>query len=100
MPAATDGVRLLAFTCGWLTGPAATFLSVQLDAGAVVLAADACDLQRTVEDLHLPAAVFDEAAMVASLRRLRAMRDAGARLFYGHDPEFRATVPQASQAVG
>ena len=37
--------------------------------------------------------------MLASLRHLRALRDAGARLFYGHDPEFWATVPQAPAEV-
>jgi len=68
-------------------------LRVRLDGGDVILAADACYLRRTLEALHLPTIVHDREAMLASLRRLRALRDAGARVFYGHDPEFWATVP-------
>ena len=43
--------------------------------------------------MHLPAVVDDRDAMRASLRALRALRDAGARLIFGHDPEDWATVP-------
>jgi glyoxylase-like metal-dependent hydrolase (beta-lactamase superfamily II) len=60
----------------------------------VVLASDACYLRRTLDELHLPSIVHDREGMLASLRRLRALRDGGARIFYGHDPEFWATVPQ------
>jgi len=70
-------------------------LRVQLDAGSVVLTADACYLRRTLDDMHLPAVVDDADAMRRSLERLRALRDAGARLIYGHDPEDWAAVPQA-----
>ena len=70
-------------------------LRVRLDSGDVVLAADACYLRRTLEELHLPSIVHDRDAMLAALARLRALRDAGARIFYGHDPAFWADVPQA-----
>ena len=33
--------------------------------------------------------------MLASLDRLTALEAGGARIFYGHDPEFWQTVPQA-----
>jgi N-acyl homoserine lactone hydrolase len=66
----------------------------------VILASDACYLRRTLEELHLPSIVHDEAAMLASLRRLRTLRDAGARIVYGHDPDDWATVPQAPAALG
>lgn len=69
-------------------------LRVRLDGVEVVLASDACYLRRTLEELHLPSVVHDREGMLASLRRPRALRDAGARIFYGHDPEFWATVPQ------
>jgi N-acyl homoserine lactone hydrolase len=72
---------------------------VQLDSGPVVLSGDACYLRRTLEALHLPSVVYDEQAMLQSLHRLRALRDAGARIFYGHDPDFWASVPQAPSAV-
>jgi N-acyl homoserine lactone hydrolase len=70
-------------------------LRVQLDGGPVVLTGDACYLRRTLEAMHLPSVVFDEEGMRQSLRMLRALRDGGARIFYGHDPEFWAAVPQA-----
>ena len=70
-------------------------LRVRLDGGDVVLAADACYLRRTLEELHLPSIMHDRDAMLAALARLRALRDAGARIFYGHDPAFWAGVPQA-----
>src|SRR5262249_6200593 len=70
-------------------------LRVRLDDREIVLAADACYLRRTLETLHLPGVVHDPDAMLASLRRLRALRDAGARIVYGHDPDDWASVPQA-----
>lgn len=69
-------------------------LRVQTERGAIVLTGDACYLRRTLEDLHLPSVVFDEAAMLRSLHALRALQGAGARIFYGHDPEFWGSVPQ------
>jgi len=53
----------------------------------VVLTADACYLRRTLADGVLPPIVHDADAMRASLARLRALRDAGARLVFGHEPE-------------
>lgn len=70
-------------------------LRVQLDSGPVVLTGDACYLRRTLEEMHLPSIVHDEEGMRRSLLALRALRDAGARIFYGHDPEFWSGVPQA-----
>jgi glyoxylase-like metal-dependent hydrolase (beta-lactamase superfamily II) len=74
-------------------------LRLRLDGGEIVLASDACYLRRTLEELHLPSIAHDRQEMLVSLQRLRALRDAGARIFYGHDPEFWATVPQAPAAV-
>jgi glyoxylase-like metal-dependent hydrolase (beta-lactamase superfamily II) len=68
-------------------------LRVRLDSGDVVLTADACYLRRTLETDHLPPSPFDRAAMLDSLRRLRALRDAGARIVFGHDAEAWASVP-------
>jgi len=74
-------------------------LRVELDDGPVVLTADACYLRRTLDDMHLPSVVDDPDAMRRSLERLRALRDAGARLIYGHDPEAWRAVPQAPRPV-
>jgi N-acyl homoserine lactone hydrolase len=70
-------------------------LRLRLDHATVVLTADACYLRRTLDDMHLPAVVDDADAMHRSLERLRALRDAGAQLVYGHDPQAWSAVPQA-----
>ena len=74
-------------------------LRVRLDSGEVVLAADACYLRRTLEELHLPAVVHDREAAREALRGLRRLAAAGARIFFGHDPDFWADVPQAPVAI-
>jgi len=75
-------------------------LRVRLDDGStIVLTADACYMRRTLEDLHLPRYVYDRDAMLDVLRRFREWRAAGARIFFGHDAEFWATVPQAPVAL-
>src|SRR5262249_29397982 len=76
-------------------------LRVRLDSGPeVVLAADACYLRRTLDELHLPGVVYDRDAMLASLQRLRALRAAGATIVYGHDPDVWPTIPQAPATIG
>ena len=70
-------------------------LRVRLDSGGIVLAADACYFCRTLRERRLPRVVYDREAMVASLDRLAALEAGGARIFFGHDPEFWQTVPQA-----
>jgi glyoxylase-like metal-dependent hydrolase (beta-lactamase superfamily II) len=74
-------------------------LRVRLAGGDVVLTADACYLRRTLEELHLPPSMHDREAMLASIHRLRALRDAGARVIFGHDPDAWASVPQAPAEI-
>jgi N-acyl homoserine lactone hydrolase len=74
-------------------------LKVRLDSGDVVLAADACYFCQTLRERRLPPAMYDRAAMLASLDRLEALERGGARIFFGHDPEFWRTVPQAPALV-
>ena len=74
-------------------------LRVRSECGTVILAADACYLRRTLETLHLPGIVHEPEAMRRSLEALRALRAAGAQIFFGHDPEFWDGVPQAPAAV-
>jgi glyoxylase-like metal-dependent hydrolase (beta-lactamase superfamily II) len=74
-------------------------LRVRLDSGDTVLAADACYFCRTLRERRLPRYVFDRDAMMESLDRLQALKDRGARIFFGHDPEFWRTVPQAPAAI-
>ena len=65
-------------------------LRLRLDHGEVVLAADACYFCQTLRERRLP-----RKAMLASLDRLEALERSGARIFFGHDPKFWQTVPQA-----
>jgi len=74
-------------------------LKVKLGSGEIVLAGDACYLRRSLEELRLPNVVHDKAKMLASFQRLRDLQARGARIFYGHDPEFWENVPQAPALV-
>lgn len=74
-------------------------LQVRLDSGSVVLAADSCYFRETLENLRLPLFFHDREQMLESVRRLCRLRDRGARIFYGHDPELWRDVPQAPAGI-
>lgn len=74
-------------------------LKLRLPHGDIVLAADSCYFCRTLRERRLPRFVHDRDQMHASLDRLAALEKSGARIFFGHDPEFWATVPQAPTAL-
>ena len=74
-------------------------LKLRLDGGDIVLAADSCYFCRTLRERRVPRFVHDREAMLASLDRLAALEAKGARIFFGHDAEFWATVPQAPTAL-
>ena len=61
-------------------------LKLRTDEGNIVLTADACYFRSVLESLRLPRNVFDRDAMRESLLRLRALHEAGARLYFGHEP--------------
>jgi len=88
-----DGSIVILATPGHTPGHQS--LRVQTASGAVVLAADCCYLKRTLDTLHLPATRYNREQMLATLLELRRMQGEGARIVYGHDPEFWKTVPQA-----
>lgn len=79
----------------WGHTPGHQSLRVRLESGEVVLSGDACYLRRSLDELILPAIVHDADQMRDSMLRLRELQARGARIFYGHDAEFWATVPQA-----
>jgi N-acyl homoserine lactone hydrolase len=74
-------------------------LKLRLPGGEVVLAADSCYFCRTLRERRLPRFAYDKEAMLAVLDRIAALERAGARIFFGHDPEFWAGVPQAPQPI-
>jgi glyoxylase-like metal-dependent hydrolase (beta-lactamase superfamily II) len=75
-------------------------LKLRLGRGEVVLAADACYFCRTLRERRLPRFAHDHEAMLASLDRLDRLEAGGARIFFGHDPEFWQGVPQAPASIG
>jgi len=74
-------------------------LRIRLDSGDVVLTGDACYLRRTLEEMRLPRILFDPEQMLRSLKLLKNLQDRGARIFYGHDPEFWGTLPKGADAI-
>jgi glyoxylase-like metal-dependent hydrolase (beta-lactamase superfamily II) len=76
-------------------------MKITLPRGDVVLTGDACYMRKTLDDLHLPRASFlhDREGMIASLQKFRDLQRSGARIFYGHDPDHWANVPQAPLEV-
>jgi len=74
-------------------------LKVRLEGGDIVLTADSCYFCQTLRDRRLPAMVHDREQFLASLDKLAALERGGARLFFGHDPDFWKAVPQAPAAI-
>lgn len=75
-------------------------LRVRTENGEFLLCADACYLRQSLEKLHLPGVIADREATLAVLKRFRDMQSRGARIMFGHDPEFWKTVPQGPQRLG
>ncbi|MGO1183311.1 MAG: N-acyl homoserine lactonase family protein [Micrococcaceae bacterium] len=63
-------------------------LVVELTTGPVMLTADACYLERTLEEGVLPGVISDPERFTASLATISAFRDAGGRVVVGHDPDY------------
>ncbi|MFZ1991704.1 MAG: N-acyl homoserine lactonase family protein [Alphaproteobacteria bacterium] len=62
-------------------------LKLRTASGDIVLTADACYFRSVLESLRLPRNVYDREAMRESLLRLRALQAAGAKLYFGHEPD-------------
>lgn len=76
-------------------------LKVQTELGGeYVLCGDACYLKKSLDDLHAPGVIADKAAALAVFQRFREMQARGAKIMYGHDPDFWKTVPQAPVRLG
>lgn len=66
---------------------------VQLSRGDVLLAADCCYLERSLDGLISSPSDHDPAQARATLERLAGLRHAGTRIFFGHDGGFWKTLP-------
>jgi glyoxylase-like metal-dependent hydrolase (beta-lactamase superfamily II) len=69
-------------------------LKVRTEKGTIVLTGDACYFCQTLRERRLPQRVFNREQMLASLDRLETLERSGAKLIFGHDPEFWKGVPQ------
>jgi N-acyl homoserine lactone hydrolase len=92
-----DGTVVLLPTPGHTPGHQS--LRLHVDGADVVICADACYFSDWMDSEETPPYGFDKRQEVESVRRLRALRDAGAWMLYGHDPGQWATVPQAPEAI-
>ena len=68
---------------------------VQTGGGEAILCGDCCNMRRSLDEMHLPDHAWSLDACRNSLELLSNLRDKGARIFYGHDPEFWSSVPQS-----
>jgi glyoxylase-like metal-dependent hydrolase (beta-lactamase superfamily II) len=92
-----DGTAVVFPTPGHTPGHQS--MRVKLASADIVLAADCCYLKQTLDAMHLPKFSYNVAQMKESLSLLRRLQADGARIFFGHDPEFWKTVPQAPAAI-
>jgi N-acyl homoserine lactone hydrolase len=94
-----DGTVLLLPTYGHTPGHQS--LLVRAGKGAsLVCASDACYTRENMDRDVLPKILWDESVMRDSLAALRKLRDqAGATMFYGHDPAQWDAMPHAPAPV-
>ena len=73
---------------------------VRADRQQVVCASDACYTRENMDRDVLPRILWNPSVMRDSLAALRRLRDqAGATMFYGHDPAQWEQTPRAPAAV-
>jgi hypothetical protein len=78
------------------TRPGHQSLLVRLDAGDVVLAADACYFRETLDELKLRSWCTIRRQCSRRCSGLPRARAVGTRIVYGHDPKSWATMPQGA----
>ena len=93
-----DGSATLIPTYGHTPGHQS--LKLRTDSGDIVLTADACYFRKVLQTLQLPRNVFDREAMRESLLRLRALHEAGAKLYFGHEPDDWTGMTGAPVLIG
>jgi N-acyl homoserine lactone hydrolase len=92
-----DGAIVLFPTPGHTPGHQS--LRLHLDSADLVICADACYFADWLDTEETPPYGFDKSQELESVRRLRGLRDSGARMIFGHDPDQWATIPRAPEPV-
>ena len=91
-----DEVRILNFGRGHAAGMLG--LSVDLpDAGRIILASDAVYCAENMLDRRPPQWLEDATGYERALSRIRALADAGAQVWYGHDPRQFAALRKSDE---
>jgi glyoxylase-like metal-dependent hydrolase (beta-lactamase superfamily II) len=70
-------------------------LRVRTASGEFVLCGDACYLRHSLDHDHLPGILYDREAALRAFALFRKLEAKGARILFGHDPEFWQSVPKA-----
>ncbi|MEM7140303.1 MAG: N-acyl homoserine lactonase family protein [Actinomycetota bacterium] len=68
-------------------------MTIGLDSGELVLCGDCAYFERTLDGSALPGIGHDHSQQAESIARLTALRERGARLVPGHDPDVFAALP-------
>lgn len=74
-------------------------LKVRTQSSEYILTGDACYLRDTLEKIHLPGVLADPDAFLKAVKYLRRLQSQGAKIMFGHDPEFWRSVPQAPESL-
>ena len=76
-------------------------LRVQTEQGGeFILCGDACYLKDSLEQMRTPGIISDPEAALNVFRRFAEMQTRGAKIMFGHDPEFWKSIPQAPVRLG
>ncbi|MCP5071248.1 MAG: N-acyl homoserine lactonase family protein [bacterium] len=75
-------------------------LRVRTGGTEFILCGDACYLRHALDNDHLPGVLHDREAALRAFALIRKHEAAGARVLFGHDPEFWKTIPQAPARLG
>jgi glyoxylase-like metal-dependent hydrolase (beta-lactamase superfamily II) len=94
-----DGTVVLIPTYGHTPGHQSLLVRPGRD-NRIVFTADACYTRENMDRDVLPKILWNPSVMFESLKALRKLRDqAGATMFYGHDPAQWDTIPKAPAPV-
>jgi glyoxylase-like metal-dependent hydrolase (beta-lactamase superfamily II) len=94
-----DGTVVLLPTYGHTPGHQSLLVRAGKQA-QIVCASDACYTRENMDRDVLPKILWNPSVMFESLKALRKLRDqAGATMFYGHDPAQWETIPKAPAPV-
>ncbi|MEZ5968612.1 MAG: N-acyl homoserine lactonase family protein [Hyphomonas sp.] len=94
-----DGTVVCLPTYGHTPGHQSLRVQTELG-GEYILCGDACYLKDSLEQMHAPGIIVDREAALAVFRKFRELQELGARIMFGHNPDFWKSIPQAPVRLG